>query len=103
MNTENIFISLVNYVPETMLFMMSMVILLVGLFKTSKKYVFVLAFFSVFTAFLLSFKYQPDSALLLFNSSLLKNNVTEFFKYLCYLIFLIQIIKVLDLFCPKPK
>jgi len=29
---------------------------------------------------------------LLFNSSLIKNNITEFFKYICYFIFLIQIV-----------
>ncbi len=92
MNTENTFVSLLNYIPEIMLFVMSMAILLVGIFKESKKYVFILTIFSIFISFLLSFKYQSDNALLLFNSTLLKNNVTEFFKYLCYFIFLIQII-----------
>ena len=86
------FISLMNFVPETILFVMSMVILLFGIFKPLKKYVFVLTIFSVFSAFLLSFHYQQDSTLILFNSSLVKNNVTEFFKYLCYFIFIIQII-----------
>ena len=89
---QNITNSLINFIPEIILFTMSMVILLTGTFECLKKYVFHLTVFSVITASLMSINYISTDSLLLFNSSLIKNNVTEFFKYICYFIFLIQIV-----------
>ena len=89
---HNITNSLINFIPEIILFTMSMVILLTGTFECLKKYVFHLTVFSVITASLISINYISTDSLLLFNSSLIKNNVTEFFKYICYFIFLIQIV-----------
>mgnify|MGYP001428086176 FL=1 len=89
---QNITNSLMNFIPEIILFTMSMVILLTGTFECLKKYVFHLTVFSVITASLMSINYISTDSLLLFNSSLIKNNVTEFFKYICYFIFLIQIV-----------
>jgi NADH-quinone oxidoreductase subunit N len=81
-----------NFIPEIILFTMSMVILLTGTFECLKKYVFHLTVFSVIAALLMSINYISTDSLLLFDSSLIKNNVTEFFKYICYFIFLIQIV-----------
>ena len=89
---HNITNSLINFIPEIILFTMSMVILLTGTFECLKKYVFHLTVFSVITASSMSINYISTDSLLLFNSSLIKNNVTEFFKYICYFIFLIQIV-----------
>ena len=89
---QNITNSLINFIPEIILFTMSMVILLTGTFECLKKYVFHLTVFSVIAALLMSINYISTDSLLLFNSSLIKNNVTEFFKYICYFIFLIQIV-----------
>ena len=89
---QNITNSLINFIPEIILFTMSMVILLTGTFECLKKYVFHLTVFSVIAASLMSINYLSTDSLLLFNSSLIKNNITEFFKYICYFIFLIQIV-----------
>ena len=89
---HNITNSLINFIPEIILFTMSMVILLTGTFEFLKKYVFHLTVFSVIAASLISINYLSTDSLLLFNSSLIKNNITEFFKYICYFIFLIQIV-----------
>ena len=89
---HNITNSLINFIPEIILFTMSMVILLTGTFECLKKYVFHLTVLSVIAASLISINYLSTDSLLLFNSSLIKNNITEFFKYICYFIFLIQIV-----------
>ena len=89
---QNITNSLINFIPEIILFTMSMVILLTGTFECLKKYVFHLTVLSVIAASLISINYLSTDSLLLFNSSLIKNNITEFFKYICYFIFLIQIV-----------
>lgn len=89
---HNITNSLINFIPEIILFTMSMVILLTGTFEYLKKYVFHLTVLSVIAASLISINYLSTDSLLLFNSSLIKNNITEFFKYICYFIFLIQIV-----------
>ena len=89
---QNITSSLINFIPEIILFIMSMVILLIGTFERLKKYVFHLTILSVFSASLISVNYLSTDSLLLFDSAIIKNNVTEFFKYICYFIFLIQII-----------
>jgi NADH-quinone oxidoreductase subunit N len=89
---QNITSSLINFIPEIILFIMSMVILLIGTFERLKKYVFHLTILSVFLASLISVNYLSTDSLLLFDSAIIKNNITEFFKYICYFIFLIQII-----------
>ena len=89
---ENTITSLLNFIPEIILFIMSMVILLVGLFKFSSKYVFHLAVLSVIVAFIVSLQNQTISSSLLFNNSIIKTNVTDFFKHICYFIFLVQIL-----------
>ena len=89
---ENTIISLLNFIPEIILFIMSMVILLVGLFKFSSKYVFHLAVLSVIVAFIVSLQNQTITSSLLFNNSIIKTNVTDFFKHICYFIFLVQIL-----------
>ena len=89
---ENTIISLLNFIPEIILFIMSMVILLAGLFKFSSKYVFHLAVLSVIVAFIVSLQNQTISSSLLFNNSIIKTNVTDFFKHICYFIFLVQIL-----------
>ena len=92
MITQNITTSLINFIPEIILFTMSMVILLIGTSKSLKKYVFHFTVLSVVLAFIASVIYFPNNSLLLFNSSIIKNNITEFFKYICYFIFFIQIV-----------
>ena len=89
---HNITNSLINFIPEVILFTMSMVILLAGTFECLKKYVFHLTVLSVVAASLIGINYLSTDSHLLFNSSLIKNNITEFFKYICYFIFLIQIV-----------
>lgn len=89
---ENTITSLLNFIPEIILFIMSMVILLAGLFKFSSKYVFHLAVLSVIVAFIVSLQNQTISSSLLFNNSIIKTNVTDFFKHICYFIFLVQIL-----------
>ena len=89
---ENTIIILLNFIPEIILFIMSMVILLAGLFKFSSKYVFHLAVLSVIVAFIVSLQNQTISSSLLFNNSIIKTNVTDFFKHICYFIFLVQIL-----------
>lgn len=89
---ENTIISLLNFIPEIILFIMSMVILLAGLFKFSSKYVFHLAVLSVIVAFIVSLQNQTITSSLLFNNSIIKTNVTDFFKHICYFIFLVQIL-----------
>mgnify|MGYP001462227157 FL=1 len=89
---ENTIASLLNFIPEIILFIMSMVILLAGLFKFSSKYVFHLAVLSVIVAFIVSLQNQTITSSLLFNNSIIKTNVTDFFKHICYFIFLVQIL-----------
>ena len=89
---ENTITSLLNFTPEIILFIMSMVILLAGLFKFSSKYVFHLAVLSVIVAFIVSLQNQTITSSLLFNNSIIKTNVTDFFKHICYFIFLVQIL-----------
>ena len=87
---QNTIYSMINYAPEISLSIMAMIILLAGTFKLLKKYLFLITFFSVFIALFFSFIYYPNEQIYLFNSSLIKNSVTEFFKYVCYFLFLIQ-------------
>ena len=71
---------------------MAMTILLVGIFKSLKRYVFNLTVISALIALLLSLFAYRDDSLFIFNASLIKSNVTEFFKIICYVVFLIQIL-----------
>lgn len=88
---QNTIYSMINYAPEISLSIMAMIILLSGTFKLLKKYLFLITFFSIFLALFFSFIYYPNEQIYLFNSSLVKNSVTEFFKYVCYFLFLIQL------------
>jgi len=85
---ENIINSLLNFIPEIILSIMAMVVLLFGIFKTTKHYIFATTLLSVFLALLVSIKYFPQDNLYLFNYSIVKNELTEFFKYICYIIFI---------------
>tara|TARA_B100001057_G_scaffold495280_1_gene593890 strand:+ start:100 stop:1533 length:1434 start_codon:yes stop_codon:yes gene_type:complete len=92
MTLNNTLLSLSNFVPEIFLFLMAMGVLMIGIFKSLKKYVVSLTVISVVIALLLSFFTYYDGSLYIFNDSIIKSNVTEFFKYICYVIFLIQIL-----------
>ena len=89
---NNITTSMMHFIPEILLFIMAMVILLAGIFKISKNYIFHLTLTSVLGALLLNYNYQALEPLILFDLSIIKNRTTEFFKYICYIVFLIQII-----------
>ena len=91
MITEVTIDSLVNFSPEILLFIMAMVILMAGIFKFSEKYVFHLTVFSIILAFLLGFQNYSNESIYMFNDSIIKSEVTDFFKFLCYFIFLVQI------------
>ena len=71
---------------------MAMVVLLVGITNPLKKYVVSLTIVSTLIALFLCFWGYRGETVLMFNTSLIKDNTTEFFKTLCYVIFLIQII-----------
>ena len=89
---NNITMSIMYFIPEIFLFIMSMVILLSGIFQISKNYIFHLTLISIISALIMSYNYQVSDSLILFGSSIIKNSTTEFFEYICYIIFLIQII-----------
>ena len=89
---NNITMSIMYFIPEIFLFIMSMVILLSGLFQITKNYIFHLTLISIISALVMSYNYQVSDSLILFGSSIIKNSTTEFFEYICYIIFLIQII-----------
>ena len=91
MITEITIDSLVNFSPEILLFIMAMVILMAGIFKFSEKYVFHLTVFSIILAFLLGFQNYSNESIYIFNDSIIKSEVTDFFKFLCYFIFLVYV------------
>ena len=92
MTFNNVFLSLSNFIPEIFLFSMAMVVLLVGITNPLKKYVVSLTIVSTLIALFLCFWAYTEETIFMFNTSLVKDNTTEFFKILCYIIFLIQII-----------
>ena len=92
MTFNNVFLSLSNFIPEIFLFSMAMVVLLVGITNPLKKYVVSLTIVSTLIALFLCFWAYTEETVFMFNMSLVKDNTTEFFKILCYIIFLIQII-----------
>ena len=92
MTFNNAFLSLSNFIPEIFLFSMAMVVLLIGITNPLKKYVVSLTIGSTLIALFLCFWGYTGETVFLFNTSLIKDNTTEFFKILCYVIFLIQII-----------
>ena len=47
---ENLINSVLHFIPEIILFLMSMVVLITGLFKSTKDYVFHVTIFSVIIA-----------------------------------------------------
>ncbi len=81
---ENLINSVLNFIPEIILFVMSMVVLIAGVFKTTKNYVFHVTIFSVIAAIICCIAFYPDKSLLLFNSVLIKSEITEFFKFICF-------------------
>ena len=92
MTFNNAFLSLSNFIPEIFLFSMAMVVLLIGITNQLKKYVVNLTIGSTLIALFLCFWGYTEETVFMFNTSLIKDNTTEFFKILCYVIFLIQII-----------
>ena len=92
MTSNNVFLSLSNFIPEIFLFSMAMVVLLIGITNPLKKYVVSLTIVSTLIALFLCFWAYTEETVFMFNTSLVKDNTTEFFKILCYIIFLIQII-----------
>ena len=92
MTFNNVFLSLSNFIPEIFLFSMAMVVLLIGITNPLKKYVVSLTIVSTLIALFLCFWAYTEETVFMFNTSLVKDNKTEFFKILCYVIFLIQII-----------
>lgn len=92
MTFNNVFLSLSNFIPEIFLFSMAMVVLLIGITNLLKKYVVSLTIVSTLIALFLCFWAYTEETVFMFNTSLVKDNKTEFFKILCYIIFLIQII-----------
>lgn len=92
MTFNNVFLSLSNFIPEIFLFSMAMVVLLIGITNPLKKYVVSLTIVSTLIALFLCFWAYTEETVFMFNTSLVKDNKTEFFKILCYIIFLIQII-----------
>ena len=92
MTFNNVFLSLSNFIPEIFLFSMAMVVLLIGITNPLKKYVVSLTIVSTLIALFLCFWAYTEETVFMFNTSLVKDNTTEFFKILCYIIFLIQII-----------
>ncbi len=92
MNLNDTLMSLSNFAPEIFLFFMAMTILLAGIFKSLKKHVINITIVSTIIAMLLSFFAYTDDSVFIFNDSLIKSNVTEFFKIICYIVFLIQIL-----------
>ena len=92
MTFNNVFLSLSNFIPEIFLFSMAMVVLLIGITNLLKKYVVSLTIVSTLIALFLCFWAYTEETVFMFNTSLVKDNTTEFFKILCYVIFLIQII-----------
>ena len=89
---ENLTNSVLNFAPEIILFLMSMVVLITGVFKPTKNYVFHVTIFSVIVAIVCCITFYPDKSLLLFNSVLIKSEITEFFKFICFFIFAMQLI-----------
>lgn len=89
---QNTVTSLFHFMPEIILSISSMVILLTGTLEFLKKYVFQLTILSILLASSFSYMVYPETALSLFNASIVKNDITEFFKYICYFIFLIQVL-----------
>ena len=92
MTNENTILSLINFSPEIVLFLMAMVILMAGIFSFSEKYVFHLTIFSIILAFLIGIQNYSGESILIFNEALIKSEETDFFKFFCYFIFLIQIL-----------
>lgn len=92
MTFNNVFLSLSNFIPEIFLFSMAMVVLLIGITNPLKKYVVSLTIVSTLIALFLCFWAYTEETVFMFNTSLVKDNKTEFFKILCYIIFLIQIL-----------
>jgi len=83
MTFNNAFLSLSNFIPEIFLFSMAMVVLLIGITNPLKKYVVNLTIGSTLIALFLCFWGYTGETVFLFNTSLIKDNTTEFFKILC--------------------
>ena len=85
-------ISLYNFAPEIILSFMAMIILMAGIFKFSEKYVFHITVFSIIAAFFVGIQNYSLEPVLIFNGFLIKNEINDFFKFVCYFIFLVQLL-----------
>ena len=72
MTNENTILSLINFSPEIVLFLMAMVILMAGIFSFSEKYVFHLTIFSIILAFLIGIQNYSGESILIFNERYFK-------------------------------
>ena len=88
MITEITINSLVNFSPEILLFLMAMIILMAGIYKFTEKYVFHLSVFSIIFSFFLGFQNYSSESILIFNESIIKSEVTDLFKFLCYFLWI---------------
>ncbi len=85
-------ISLYNFAPEIILSFMAMIILMAGIFKFSEKYVFHITVFSIIAAFFVGMQNYSLEPVLIFNGFLIKNEINDFFKFVCYFIFFVQLL-----------
>ena len=83
MTFNNAFLSLSNFIPEIFLFSMAMVVLLIGITNPLKKYVVSLTIVSTLIALFLCFWGYTEETVFMFNTSLVKDNTTEFFLKFC--------------------
>ena len=89
---QNIISTLVPFASEIILLFSSMAVLLSGLYEKINKYIQAIAMFSiVFSLFALIYTSSYDVEYI-FDRSLIRDDIGDFFKYVCFLIFIIQIL-----------
>ena len=89
---QNIISTLVPFASEIILLFSSMAVLLSGLYEKINKYIQAIAMFSiVFSLFALVYTSSYDVEYI-FDRSLIRDDIGDFFKYVCFLIFIIQIL-----------
>ena len=81
MTFNNALLSLSNFIPEIFLFSMAMLVLLIGITNQLKKYVVSLTIGSTLIALFLCFWGYTEETVFMFNTSLIKDNTTEFLKF----------------------
>ena len=87
MTFNNAFLSLSNFIPEIFLFSMAMVVLLIGITNHIKKIRCKFDNRKHTDCSIFMFWGYTEETVFMFNTSLIKDNATEFFKILCYVIF----------------